>query len=69
MTFPATLLAVGRQGLFFVPSILLLPRLFGLEGVEMTQASADLCTFLLAVPFAIWITRKLKKLEQQQPAM
>ena len=62
MTFPATLLAIGRQGLFFIPAVLILPRLFGLQGVEMTQAVADLCTFLLSLPFAININRKLKKL-------
>lgn len=66
MTFPATLLAIGRQGLFFIPAILLLPRLMGLQGVEMAQAAADLCTFILAVPFAVWITRKLKRLEEDE---
>ncbi len=60
MTFPATLLAIGRQGLFFVPAILVLPRIFGLQGVEMTQAVADVCTFFLSLPFAVWINRKLK---------
>ena len=25
----------------------------------MTQAVADVCTFLLSLPFAIWIGRKL----------
>ncbi|MBP5547826.1 MAG: MATE family efflux transporter [Bacteroidales bacterium] len=59
MTIPATLLAIGRQGLFFIPSILLLPLAFGLHGVEMAQAVADVCTFILSVPFAIWIIRKL----------
>ena len=60
MTFPATLLAIGRQGLFFVPAILVLPLIFGLQGVEMTQAVADVCTFFLSLPFAVWINRKLK---------
>ena len=60
MTFPATLLSIGRQGLFFIPAILILPRFFGLQGVEMTQAVADVCTFFLSLPFAVWISRKLK---------
>ena len=59
MTFPATLLAIGRQGLFFIPAVLLLPLWLGLEGVEMAQATADVCTFVLSMPFAVWITRKL----------
>jgi len=61
MTFPATLLAIGRQGLFFIPAILILPRFFGLQGVEMTQAVADVCTFMLSLPFAIWIKKELKQ--------
>ena len=59
LTFPATLLSIGRQGLFFIPAILILPQFLGLQGVEMAQATADLCTFLLTIPFAVWITRKL----------
>ena len=59
LTLPATLLSIGRQGLFFIPVILLLPRWLGIQGVEMAQAVADLFTFLLAIPFAFWITRKL----------
>lgn len=31
----ATLLSSGRQGLFFIPLIFLLPRFWGLQGVEM----------------------------------
>ena len=63
LTFPATLLAIGRQGLFFIPALIILPHYFGLQGVEMSQPVADLCTCLLAIPFAIWITRKLSKQE------
>lgn len=52
-TFIASLLAMGRQGIFFIPSIIILSHLFGLKGVEMTQAVADALTFMLALPFAI----------------
>ena len=60
MTFRSTLLSIGRQGLFFIPALLILPCFLGLQGVEMAQATADVCTFLLSLPFAIWISRKLK---------
>lgn len=62
MPFRSTLLSIGRQGLFFIPAVLVLPRFLGLHGVEMSQAVADVCTFLLSIPFAIWISRKLKSL-------
>lgn len=61
MTFPATLLSICRNGLFFLPAILLLPLWLGLQGVQVAQAVADVLTFILAVPYAFWINRKLKK--------
>lgn len=61
MTGPATLLSVCRNGLFFLPALLLLPLWLGLQGVEMAQAVADVLTFILSVPYALWINRKLKR--------
>lgn len=55
---PATLLASCRQGIFFVPLILILPRFFGLNAILMTQAVSDILTFLLSVPFHILIFRR-----------
>lgn len=52
-TLIATILSMGRQGVFFIPTIMILPLFIGLQGVEMTQAVADAMTFLLALPFAI----------------
>jgi len=45
----AAFLATARQGLFFIPAILILPRLFGLFGLEMAQAVSDVITFVLAL--------------------
>lgn len=59
MTGPATLLSVCRNGLFFLPALLLLPIWLGLQGVQMAQAVADVLTFLLCIPYAVWINRKL----------
>jgi len=47
----ATFLAACRQGIFFIPLILLLPGLIGLTGVQLTQPCADLLTFLVSIPF------------------
>lgn len=60
MTGPATLLSICRNGLFFLPAILLLPLWLGLKGVEMAQGVSDVLTFLLSVPYALWINRRLK---------
>lgn len=59
MTFPATLLSICRNGLFFLPAILLLPLWIGLQGVQMAQAVADALTFILCIPYAVWINRQL----------
>ncbi len=50
----ATALASCRQGIFFVPLILLLPSILKLDGILITQASADLLTFAVSIPFHIW---------------
>lgn len=46
-TLYASILASARQGLFFIPALLILPRLFGLLGIQMAQAAADVFTFIL----------------------
>lgn len=56
----ALILSSARQGLFFIPLILILPSYLGLQGVEMCQAAADLCSFLLAIPLTIPVLRKLR---------
>lgn len=49
----ANILSSARNGLFFIPLILILPHFFGLLGVQMCQAWADIFSFLLAVPIAM----------------
>ena len=55
---PATFLASCRQGIFFIPLILLLPDLLGLSGIQLTQALADLLTFAVSIPFHIRILKR-----------
>lgn len=62
----ATLLASARQGLFFIPCILILPHLIGIRGVEMTQAIADILSFLLALPLTLGTLKEMKSLSQKQ---
>ena len=57
----ANLVAAARSGLFFIPLIFILPHLFGLLGVEMCQAWADVCSFLMAVPIAWSAFRDMRK--------
>ena len=48
-TVPATFLAMARQGVFFIPLVLILSSTLGLLGVQMTQMVSDLLTFTCAV--------------------
>ena len=45
----ANLLAASRNGLFFIPSILVLPCWLGLTGVEVCQSVSDLFAFIVTV--------------------
>ena len=57
----ASICSSARNGIFFIPLILALPHFFGLAGVEMTQAWADVLSFLLAVPMAWSELRYMKE--------
>ena len=60
----AVTLASARQGLFFIPLILTLPRFFGLTGVEVTQSIADVLTFFLAIPLTWSVIKEMKRQAQ-----
>ena len=60
-TVPATFLAVARQGLFFIPVVLILPAVLGLPGIQMAQSAADVLTFLCAVPIQLKVLKTLGK--------
>lgn len=62
MPIRSTLISIGRQGLFFLPPLFLLPPFLGLQGVILTQPIADAVTFLFSIPFALWISRKLSRM-------
>lgn len=64
-TFRASLLAVARQGLFFLPLILIFAWTMGLFGVQLTQPIADICSFVLALFLQGKTLAEIKKLEQQ----
>lgn len=59
-SWQATFLSSCRQGVWFLPLILILPRVLGLTGVEITQPLADLCTFVTCIPFLMVFFRELK---------
>ncbi len=59
----ASLLSITRQGVFYVPGIFLLPKFWGLFGVECCQSVSDVLSFLFSIPFTIIFFRDLKRLQ------
>ena len=58
----ATILAIARQGVTFIPCVLLLPKLIdpAIWGVYLAQPIADLITFLTALPMAVHILSRFR---------
>ncbi|MDO4300342.1 MAG: MATE family efflux transporter [Clostridia bacterium] len=57
----ATALAISRQGLIFIPLIIILPKIFGITGIEICQMVSDIFTFALAVILQTPVLRGLKE--------
>ena len=60
-TVSATFLAVARQGVFFIPSVLILTALLGITGIQMAQACADLLTLLCAIPIHLHVIKTMER--------
>ncbi len=56
----ASIVASAKQGLFFIPLIIILPRIFGLTGIEVCQMISDICAFSLTLPISVSVLRILK---------
>ena len=63
---------MARQGIAFVPTVLVLPYICSalgagaLTGLELSQATADVVAFMIALPIGIGELRRLKKAAAEQ---
>ena len=64
--FRSSIVAMGRQGLCLIPMLLILPRLFGIHGIVLSQPLADGLTFVLATVIVTGILRELKELNEKE---
>ncbi len=62
----ASLLSVSRQGLFYIPAVLILPKVAGLFGVQCCQSVSDAFSFLFALPFTYLFFKSLKQAQAAQ---
>ncbi len=61
----ASITALSRQGLFFIPLITTLPVLFGVRGLQLSQPLADLGTFILSYFLVHRFLKVLRELPQE----
>lgn len=61
----ATFLSALRSGLVFIPILFITTKFFGLTGVQISQALADVVTFFIAVPFTLVFFKHLRKEEEK----
>ncbi|MBQ7874316.1 MAG: MATE family efflux transporter, partial [Oscillospiraceae bacterium] len=53
-----TFLASARQGLFFIPAVLILSQLIGVLGIQLAQPISDIGTLLCAIPIQLKILKE-----------
>lgn len=58
---PALIVALSRQGIMYIPAILILNKLFDFEGLVFAMPMADLLTAILSATFVLYILKKLKR--------
>jgi putative MATE family efflux protein len=61
MAVPATIVAMSRQFIFFIPLLIVLGFAFGLTGIEITQTVSDICAFALTVPIVHKVLKGLQE--------
>lgn len=64
----ASFLALLKNGILFVPLILILPNYIGISGVEMAQPLADILTAVITIPLVVDYLRRLTAAEKIENA-
>ncbi len=56
----ASIVAMSRQGIFFIPLVWILPRFLGEEGLYYIQPLSDICSLILSTVIVIGIIKELR---------
>ncbi len=65
MTARATIVAMSRQGIAFIPAVFVLPLIAGafgadpMIGLQLSQTAADVISFLISLPIGISVLREM----------
>lgn len=65
----ASIAAISRQGLFFIPAVLILPNLFGILGIQASQAVSDVFAFATTVVMGISVLRELNAQQAHESSL
>lgn len=57
----ATILAMGRQFIFYLPTLFILVPTLGLLGIKITQPIADVLTFFMTVPIVFSVLAEFRR--------
>lgn len=60
-SWQGTFLSAARQGIFFLPLIIIFSQAMGLTGIQITQPVADVLTAICTVPFMIVFFKEIKQ--------
>ncbi|SHK03962.1 MATE family efflux transporter [Paramaledivibacter caminithermalis] len=64
----ALVLSLSRQGIFLIPSVIVLPKLFELNGVIFSQTVADFFTIIVTGILALKLNKKIREEENRYKA-
>ena len=65
-SWKSSFLAFARQGLFYIPLVLLLPKVLGILGLQCAMPLSDLITLCIAMPMLFAFFKKLNALIAEQ---
>lgn len=57
----ASVVGSAQRGFFLMAAVLILPRFFGLLGIQAAQPVADVCTLIMTIPLAVHFLRSMDK--------
>ena len=57
----STIMAMMRNGIGYIPALIVLPRLFGIAGIQVSQLVADVATMVVAIPLLVGFSRKVPR--------
>jgi len=63
----ATIMNLSRQVIAFIPCVIILSKIFGVEGLAVAQAASDLVAAMIAIPLIIHLMRQINKYAAMDP--